>query len=41
MRASRGVVMILDLAVIQRDAEVAVVNVTAVSLDVGFQRWET
>ena len=41
VRTRRSVMRAFDLTVIQRDAEVAVVNVTAVSLDVGFQRWET
>ena len=40
MRAGRGVVRTFDLAVVQRDAEVAVVVIAAVGLDIGFQCWE-
>ena len=40
VRASRGVVRAFDLAVVQRDAEVAVVVIAAVGLDIGFQSWE-
>ncbi len=40
MRASHGVVMAFDLAVVERDAVVAVVVIAAIGLDIGFQRWE-
>ena len=38
MRAGRGVVRTFDLTIIQWDAEVAVVVIAAVGLDIGFQR---
>ena len=40
MRAGRGVVRTFNLAVIQRDAEVAVVVIAAIGLDIGFQSRE-
>ena len=40
MRAGRGVVMAFDLTVVQRDAEVAVVVIAAVGLDIGLHSGE-